>query len=265
MRKYFLATVALALVALTARAVPDRDARNRQLRGAAVLRRQRGRNVGGQYGGRHRELRDGRPEPSRRNNGRRRPERRLDAVAVPRDHRSLRGAESLLSLPVRIHDAGAVHDGDACARNDDPRRADRGSVSCRRKDLPVRYRHALPGQQRRRRDEGSHCDVHGRGRVMANARAATVIVASVASLLIGVGAASADRGVALDLGRLDVAQTLTPGGGYRLPPLGVRNPGDEVTSYRLVVSHFEGQPGKPIPARWVRFEPNQLTLKPGRT
>jgi hypothetical protein len=100
---------------------------------------------------------------------------------------------------------------------------------------------------------------------MGSVRAAAVIVASVASLLVGVGAASADRGVALDLGRLDVAQTLTPGGGYRLPPLGVRNPGDEVTSYRLVVSHFAGQPGKPIPAGWVRFEPGQLTLKPGKT
>jgi hypothetical protein len=84
-------------------------------------------------------------------------------------------------------------------------------------------------------------------------------------LLCSAEAASADRGVALDLGRLDIAQTLTPGGGYRLPPIGVRNPGDEVTSYKLVVSQVQGQEGKPIPARWFRFKPDELTLKPGKT
>jgi hypothetical protein len=95
-------------------------------------------------------------------------------------------------------------------------------------------------------------------------RVAAILVAA-GSILVAAGGASADRGVALDLGRVDVAQTLTPGGGYRLPPLGVRNPGDEVTSYRIVVSHVQGQDGKPVPADWVRFEPTELTLKPGKT
>src|SRR5215212_4124015 len=93
---------------------------------------------------------------------------------------------------------------------------------------------------------------------------------SIATLAIGAlfataGSAAADRGVALDLGRLDVAQTLTPGGGYRLPPVGVRNPGDEVTSYRIVVSRVQGQQGEPIPEDWLRFQPAELTLKPGKT
>jgi hypothetical protein len=86
-----------------------------------------------------------------------------------------------------------------------------------------------------------------------------------AGLQLCAGTASANRGVALDLGRLDVAQTLTPGGGYALPPIGVRNPGDVVTSYKLVVSHVQGQAGKPVPAAWFRFEPNEVTLKPGQT
>jgi hypothetical protein len=96
-------------------------------------------------------------------------------------------------------------------------------------------------------------------------RPARFLLLAVAGLLVSSGAAAADRGVALDLGRLDVAQKLTPGGGYRLPPLGVRNPGDEVTSYQIVVSHVEGQAGKPIPSAWVHVRPEQLTLKPGRT
>jgi hypothetical protein len=95
-------------------------------------------------------------------------------------------------------------------------------------------------------------------------RAAFVVIALTGLILSG-GVARADRGVALDLGRLDVAQKLTPGGGYRLPPLGVRNPGDEVTSYRIVVSHVQGQAGKPIPSAWVHVKPAGLTLNPGRT
>jgi hypothetical protein len=92
-----------------------------------------------------------------------------------------------------------------------------------------------------------------------------VILFVLGSILVSAGVASANRGVALDLGRIDVAQKLTPGGGYRLPPLGVRNPGDEATSYRIVVSHVEGQHGKPIPEDWVQVKPAELTLKPGRT
>ena len=76
---------------------------------------------------------------------------------------------------------------------------------------------------------------------------------------------AADRGVALDLGKLEISQMLTPGGGYRLPPVGVRNPGDELTTYRMVVSSTQGQAGIPVPESWLRFEPVELTLKPGET
>ena len=100
---------------------------------------------------------------------------------------------------------------------------------------------------------------------MSTTKIGLVLLATSAVMLLSTGDATADRGVALDLGRLDVAQTLTPGGGYRLPPVGVRNPGNEVTSYRIVVSHVRGQQGKPIPADWVRFQPSRLTLKPGKT
>jgi hypothetical protein len=96
-------------------------------------------------------------------------------------------------------------------------------------------------------------------------RSARFLLLALAGLLLSTAVASADLGVALDLGRLDISQTLTPGGGYRLPPLGVRNPGDEVTSYRIVVTHVDGQEGKPIPSDWFKFEPRQLTLKPGKT
>jgi hypothetical protein len=91
----------------------------------------------------------------------------------------------------------------------------------------------------------------------------TIVATSV--VLVAAATAAADRGVALDLGGIDVVQTLTPGLGYELPPLGVRNPGDQTTSYRLVVSNVERQDGRSIPADWFRFQPTELTLRPGTT
>lgn len=96
-------------------------------------------------------------------------------------------------------------------------------------------------------------------------RCVAVISVALGSVLWSSGAASADRGVALDLGKLEIAQTLTPGGGYRLPPVGVRNPGDEVTTYRMTVSSVQGQAGTPVPEDWFDFEPNEVTLEPGQT
>ena len=77
--------------------------------------------------------------------------------------------------------------------------------------------------------------------------------------------ASADRGVALDLGKVEIEQALTPGGGYQLPPVGVRNPGDELTTYRMVVSSVAGQSRTPVPASWLHFSPREVTLRPGKT
>jgi hypothetical protein len=92
----------------------------------------------------------------------------------------------------------------------------------------------------------------------------TSALAAIALLSVA-GAASADRGVALDLGRLDIAQTLMPGAGYTLPAIGVRNPGDVPTTYRLLVTHVTDQQGKAVPESWLRFSPGTVRLKPGET
>ncbi len=96
-------------------------------------------------------------------------------------------------------------------------------------------------------------------------RRASAAAIAVLTMLVLPGTATADRGVALDLGKLEIAQVLTPGGGYRLPPVGVRNPGDEVTKYRMVVSSMQGQAGTPVPEGWFDFEPREVTLEPGET
>lgn len=77
--------------------------------------------------------------------------------------------------------------------------------------------------------------------------------------------AGADRGVALDLGKVEVTDGLLAGGGYRLPVFGVRNPGDESTSYRMVVSYVTDQKGLEPPKGWFRFEPARFRLEPGNS
>ena len=72
-------------------------------------------------------------------------------------------------------------------------------------------------------------------------------------------------GVSIDVGSIDVSDDLAPGGEYRLPAFGVRNPGTEPTTYKLVVSYIDDQPaGRPAEA-WFTFEPAELTLQPGES
>lgn len=92
-----------------------------------------------------------------------------------------------------------------------------------------------------------------------------VVVSALVAMVTCAPAASADRGVALDLGKVEIEQALTPGGGYWLPPVGVRNAGDELTTYRMVVNSVAGQSRTPVPASWLHFSPTEVTLRPGKT
>jgi hypothetical protein len=93
----------------------------------------------------------------------------------------------------------------------------------------------------------------------------TLSLAALAAALTGAGPAGASMGVSIDVGRIDVSEDLAPGGDYRLPAFGVRNPGTEPTTYKLVVSYIDGQDaGRPAEA-WFTFEPAELTLQPGES
>jgi hypothetical protein len=96
-------------------------------------------------------------------------------------------------------------------------------------------------------------------------RLVPVAALAVAGALLSGAPAAADRGVSIDVGRVAVTQKLLPGGGYRLPAFGVRNPGDEAASYRMVISGITGQAGKQPPAEWFRFTPATFSLAPGTT
>jgi hypothetical protein len=74
-----------------------------------------------------------------------------------------------------------------------------------------------------------------------------------------------DRGVAVDIGRIDVEERLSRGGTYQLPSIGVRNPGTETTDYRMGVSYVQDQDGRRAPEAWFSFDPQEVTLAPGET
>jgi hypothetical protein len=90
------------------------------------------------------------------------------------------------------------------------------------------------------------------------------LLAAVLSLAV-THTAAASKGVAIDLGRIEIEQKLTPGGSYRLPLMGVRNPGTEATMYELKASPVEVDGRKAPPAGWFHFSPAKLMLKPKET
>jgi hypothetical protein len=83
-------------------------------------------------------------------------------------------------------------------------------------------------------------------------------------LLAAPGIAAAD-GVKLDLGRIDIDEELERGESYRLPDLGVSNPGSDRSSYELFVAPIAGGSVAPVPESWLRFEPASFDLGPGET
>ena len=89
------------------------------------------------------------------------------------------------------------------------------------------------------------------------------ILATAGVALLGAApAAGASTGVSVDVGSIEVNERLEPGGEYRLPTFGVRNPGTEPTTYRLVVSGVAGDGAAYAPASWFAFDPAELTLTP---
>jgi hypothetical protein len=73
----------------------------------------------------------------------------------------------------------------------------------------------------------------------------------------------AERGVALDVGRIEVDRDLSRGGSYKLPPIGVHNPGTETADYRIGVTYIDDQRGERPPVDWFSFDPSEVTLAPG--
>ena len=97
---------------------------------------------------------------------------------------------------------------------------------------------------------------------MAFGVAAAVLTAA---LLSASSSALADKGVSVDLGKIEVDKPLSKGGTYQLPTMGVRNPGTESANYVMAVSYIEAQKDRRAPAGWLQFSPDEFHLEPGQT
>ena len=86
-----------------------------------------------------------------------------------------------------------------------------------------------------------------------------------AALLVSAAPVQAGKAVSIDVGTIAVREQLVPGGEYRLPTFGVRNPGTESTSYEISVSYVDGQQALRPPLAWFSFDPASLTLGVGES
>lgn len=84
-----------------------------------------------------------------------------------------------------------------------------------------------------------------------------------AALLVSAAPALAGKAVSIDVGTIAVRELLVPGGEYRLPTFGVRNPGTESTAYVITVSYVDGQDALRPPASWFTFSPSSFSLEVG--
>ncbi|MBI2780294.1 MAG: hypothetical protein HYX55_00670 [Chloroflexi bacterium] len=84
-----------------------------------------------------------------------------------------------------------------------------------------------------------------------------------AALLVSAAPVFAGKAVSIDVGTIAVRELLAPGGEYRLPTFGVRNPGTEPTSYVVAVSYVDGQDKLRPPASWFTFTPSSFSLESG--
>lgn len=96
-------------------------------------------------------------------------------------------------------------------------------------------------------------------------RIGTSVLALGVALLVGASPVAGSKAVSIDVGSIAVREQLVPGGEYRLPTFGVRNPGTESTSYVLAVSYVDGQAALRPPADWFSFQPGTLTLGVGES
>jgi len=75
--------------------------------------------------------------------------------------------------------------------------------------------------------------------------------------------ASANVGVGVNLGKINIDEPLKPGGVYIFPVIGVINTGDEDGNYAFEVTYHQDQPELRPAAEWFSFSPSTFPLEAG--
>jgi hypothetical protein len=91
------------------------------------------------------------------------------------------------------------------------------------------------------------------------------VVLAAFMLLAQAAVVSAAKGVAVDLGLIEIDEPLSPGGTYRLPTLGVRNPGNETGTYSMHIGQTGNEDAAELQEAWFTFSPSEFQLDPGAT
>jgi hypothetical protein len=76
--------------------------------------------------------------------------------------------------------------------------------------------------------------------------------------------ADADRGIGISIGKIEIEDRLSPGGGYALPMLSVINTGTEAGQYEVAITYAEGQSQKKPPSSWFGLQPQRFFLNGGQ-
>jgi hypothetical protein len=74
----------------------------------------------------------------------------------------------------------------------------------------------------------------------------------------------ADRGIGISIGKIEIEDRLSPGGGYALPTLSVINTGTEPGQYEVAITYTEGQSQKKPPSGWFGLQPQHFFLNGGQ-
>jgi hypothetical protein len=72
---------------------------------------------------------------------------------------------------------------------------------------------------------------------------------------------TASRGVAVDIGAIEIHDAVTSGRPYDLPKITVSNPGSNAAMYVMLVRPIDG--AEEPRSDWLAFEPRQFALAPG--
>ena len=72
-------------------------------------------------------------------------------------------------------------------------------------------------------------------------------------------------GVGVNLGKIELDESLKPGGIYNFPSLGVINTGDEAGDYEVAVTYHQDQPQLRADQKWFDFSPSQFHLEAGKS
>lgn len=92
---------------------------------------------------------------------------------------------------------------------------------------------------------------------------AAVMLASALVLCLGAGYALAQAGVGIAPGVINVDESLSPGGYYKLPSVQVINTGTEASQYEVVLAHMEKQEELQPTEDFLSFSPNSFHLEAG--